>query len=452
MSGPGVLPQRAGAGVPKRAVAAWALWDCGSTGLNAIVATFVFSVYLTGTVAEGMTGSTSAASWLGRTLTISGVVVALLAPLVGVWVQAPQRRRVALVSLTVLAVGFTAAMSLIRADPGYLAAGLALLALTAACGDLASVPYNAMLRQLSTPQTAGRISGLGWAAGYSGSVLLLLIIYVGFISGDGPDRGLLGVPVADGQNVRAAMIAAACWLAVLALPLLFTAHRLAASEGPGAGPAPPVGGVVAGYRQMFGDLRAEWRRDRNVVFYLIVSAVFRDGLAGIFAFGAVLGVSVYGISQADVLIFGVVASTVAAAGAVLGGRLDDRIGAKPILIFSLTSLIIVGAALMATSGPVAFWVCGLLLCLFVGPTQSAARTLLLRMTGEGKEGVVFGLYTMTGRAAAPLAPWLFFVFVDLFDSDRAGLAGILVVLAAGLFGMLAVRVPDRRRPATAAGA
>lgn len=152
---------------------------------------------------------------------------------------------------------------------------------------------------------------------------------------------------------------------------------------------------------MFADLRGEWRRDRNVVFYLIVSAVFRDGLAGIFAFGAVLGVSVYGISQADVLIFGVVASTVAAAGAVVGGRLDDRIGAKPILIFSLTSLIIVGAALMATSGPVAFWVCGLLLCLFVGPTQSAARTLLLRMTGEGKEGVVFGLYTMTGRAAAP---------------------------------------------------
>lgn len=262
--------------------------------------------------------------------------------------QAPQRRRVALVSLTVLAVGFTATMSLIRADPRYLAAGLALLALTAACGDLASVPYNAMLRQLSTPQTAGRISGLGWVAGHSGSVLLLLIIYVGFISGDGPDRGLLELPVADGQNVRAAMIAAACWLAILALPLLFTAHRLA----DGAEPAPPVGGVLAGYRQMLDDLRGEWRRDRNLVYYLIVM-VFRDGLAGISP-SAVLGVSVYGISQADVLIFGVVASTVAAVGAVLGGRLDDRIGAKPILISSLTSLTIVGAALMATSGPAAF--------------------------------------------------------------------------------------------------
>lgn len=429
-------------GAARRTVIAWALWDCGSTGMNAIVATFVFSVYLTGTVAQGMSGPTSAASWLGRTLTIAGLVVALLAPLVGVWVQAPQRRRVALVVLTLLAAGFTASMYLIRADPHYLAAGLALLALTAACGDLASVPYNAMLRQLSTPATAGRISGLGWAAGYSGSVLLLIIIYAGFIGGDGPDRGLLGIPVADGQNVRAAMLVAACWLLILALPLLLSAHSLAEH----AEPAPPLGGVLAGYRQMFGDLRAEWRRDRNLVYYLLVSAVFRDGLAGIFAFGAVLGVSVYGLSQGDVLIFGVIASTVAAAGAVLGGRLDDRIGAKPILVGSLSALIVVGITLMATSGPVAFWVCGLLLCLFVGPTQSAARTLLLRMTGDGKEGVAFGLYTMTGRAVAFLAPWLFFVFVDLFDADRAGLAGILVVLAAGLAGMLAVRVPDQPSP------
>jgi len=177
----------------------------------------------------------------------------------------------------------------------------------------------------------------------------------------------------------------------------------------------------------------------------LVSAVFRDGLSGVFAFGAVLGVSVYGISAADVLIFGVIASTVAAIGALVGGRLDDRIGAKPVIVASLAAMIVVGMTLLALSGPVAFWVCGLLLCLFVGPTQSAARTLLLRMTGEGKEGIAFGLYTMTGRAVAFLAPWLFFVFVDLFHADRAGLAGICLVLAAGLIGMLLVRVPEHVR-------
>jgi UMF1 family MFS transporter len=405
--------------------------------MNAIVATFVFSVYLTGTVGVGLDSDTSPASWLGRTLTISGITVALLAPLTGVLVQVPHRRRVALTVLTALAVVFTASMVLIRADPRYLAPGLVLLALTAACGDLASVPYNAMLRQLTTPQTAGRISGLGWAAGYTGSVVLLLLIYVGFIAGDGPTRGLLHVPVEDGWYVRAAMVLAACWLAVLSLPLLISAPSFAgATDDRNVVP----GGVLGAYRRLWADLRAEWHRDRNFVYYLVVSAVFRDGLAGIFAFGAVLGVSVYGISQADVLIFGVIASTVAALGAVLGGRLDDRVGAKPVIVVSLTALIVVGLTLMALSGPLAFWICGLALCLFVGPTQSAARTLLLRMTGEGKEGVAFGLYTMTGRAAAPLAPWLFFVFVDFFHADRAGLAGICLVLAIGLVGMLLVRV------------
>ena len=418
-------------------VITWALWDCGATGLNAIVVTFVFSVYLTGTVGDGLPGGTSPASWLGRALTVSAVFVALLAPLTGVLVAAPHRRRVVLTALTALAAVFTAAMSFIGDDPRYLFPGLVLLALTAACSDLAGVPYNAMLRQLSTPATAGRISGLGWAAGYAGSVVLLLGVYVGFVSGDGPYRGLLRLPVLDGVNVRAAMIAAACWLIVFALPLLLTADRGGASDT-----AAEPGGVLAGYRQMWSDLRAEWSRDRNFVYFLIVSAVFRDGLAGVFAFGAVLGVSVYGLSPGSVLIFGVVASTVAALGAVAGGRLDDRIGPKPVIVGSLAAMIAAGMTLLALSGAVAFWICGLLLCLFVGPTQSAARTLLLRMTGEGKEGVAFGLYTTTGRAAAFLAPWLFFMFVDIFNADRAGMAGICLVLAAGLAGMLRIRVPD----------
>lgn len=422
-----------------RAVWRWALWDCGATGLNAIVVTFVFSVYLTDTVGVQAAGGTTPASWLGRAMTVAGFTVALLAPLTGVLVQAPHRRRIALATLTVLAAALTAAMSLIRDDARYLIPGLALLAMTAACSDLASVPYNAMLRQLSTPQDAGRISGMGWAAGYAGSVTLLLLVYVGFIHGDGASRGLLGLQVADGMNVRLAMVAAAVWLVVFAVPLL-TARPFAALDAIEGERFP---GLVGSYRRLWADLRDEWRRDRNLVYFLLVSAVFRDGLAGVFAFGAVLGVSVYGISQGDVLIFGVFASTVAALGALAGGRFDDRVGPKPVIVGSLAAMIVTGLILMSLSGPRAFWICGLLLCLFVGPTQSASRTLLLRMTGEGKEGVAFGLYTTTGRAVAFLAPWMFFTFVDLFGADRAGLAGICLVLAVGLAGMLRVRVRVR---------
>lgn len=416
-------------------VAAWALWDCGATGLNAVVITFVFSVYLTGEVGVGLPGETTPASLLGRALTFAGLAVAVLAPATGILVDAPHRRRRALTVLTGTVVVLTAAMSLIATDYHYLVPGLALLACTAACSDLATVPYNAVLGQLSTVRNSGRISGIGSACGFFGSVLLLLLLYVGFIAGDGDTRGLLEVPVAHGWYIRLAMLVAAGWLVVFAGPLLITLPT-AAPTGTGA-----AVGLPGAYRALGREVRREWRRDRNVVYYLVASAVFRDGLTGVFAFGAVLGVSVYGLSQADVLLFGMCASIVAAIGAVLGGRLADRVGAKPVITGGLAAMIAVELALVALSGNRAFWICGLALCLFIGPILAAARALMLQLATAGKEGVAFGLYTTAGRAASFLAPWLFFVFVDLFGTDRAGMGGLCVVLVAGLGAMAAVRVP-----------
>lgn len=421
--------------ISRSRVVAWALWDCGATGVNAVVITFVFSVYLTGQVGLGLPGATTPASWLGRALTFAGLFVAFLAPATGIWVDDPHRRRAALAALTGLVVAMTSAMSLIDDDYRYLWPGLVLLACTAACSDLATVPYNAVLGQLSTPKNSGRISGIGSASGFFGSVLLLLILYVGFIQGDGDTRGLLGLTVAHGQYVRMAMLVAAAWLALLALPLLVSV-RTPASVG-----HRPAVGLRSAYRALWHEVKGEWRRDHNVVYYLLASAVFRDGLTGIFAFGAVLGVTVYGVSQADVLVFGVCASVVAAIGAVVGGLLADRVGPKPVITASLTAMIAVGLTLLALSGALAFWICGLLLCLFVGPILAAARALMLRMSAEGKEGVAFGLYTTTGRAASFLAPWMFFTFADLFSADRAGMGGLCVVLTAGLVAMMAVRVP-----------
>jgi UMF1 family MFS transporter len=221
--------------------------------------------------------------------------------------------------------------------------------------------------------------------------------------------------------------------------LLLTAPRL---------PSPaevfsPVRGVLGSYRKLWQDLVTEWHRDRNLVYYLVASAVFRDGLAGVFTFGGVLGVNAYGISPADVLIFGVAASVVAAVGAVFGGFLDDWVGSKPVIIGSLASIIAAGLTMMALSGPRAFWLTGLLLSLFIGPAQASARTLLLRMSSAGKEGVAFGLYTMTGRAVSFVAPWLFSVFVDVFGAVRAGMGGLCLVMVVGLLILLIVRAPHR---------
>jgi UMF1 family MFS transporter len=112
-------------------------------------------------------------------------------------------------------------------------------------------------------------------------VALLLVVYVGFVSGTGATRGVLGVPVADGQNVRAAMLLTAAWLLVFAVPVLVVVPP----PQDVSGSTPASVGVLGAYRKLLSDSAGEWRRDRNVVYYLLGSAVFRDGQSGVFAFG-----------------------------------------------------------------------------------------------------------------------------------------------------------------------
>lgn len=426
-----------GGGVATRSqVFAWGLWDWGSAAFNAVIVTFVFSVYLTDAVGDDLPGSVSASSWLGWSLGAAGLAIALLAPVTGQRADATGHRKRSLALLTTIVVGCMLAMYFVEDDYHFLWLGLLLLGVGSVVFELAQVPYFAMLRQVSRPDNIGRVSGFGWAMGYFGGIVLLLICYFGFIVGDGDTRGLFGVSTDGGVNIRAVVVLAAVWFAVFAVPVLFAVPELPpvpqAADGPG---------FFGSYRVLWNDLRALWTADRNTVGYLVASALFRDGLAGVFTFGAVLAVNVYGIASGDVLLFGVAANVVAALGALAAGRLDDRLGPKAVIVWSLSSMLATGALLLAVSGPVGFWILGLLLCLFVGPAQSASRTFMARLSPAGREGQMFGLYATTGRAVSFLSPTLFGLFAWMFSSDRAGIIGLLVVLAAGLAALLAVRPP-----------
>ncbi len=426
-------------------VFAWGLWDWGSAAFNTIVLTFVFSVYLTDSVGDDLPGAVSANSWLAWSIGLAGLVLALVAPVLGSRADATGRRRRSVGVWTAAAVATSAGLVAVRDDHRYLALGLVLVGLGSIFAELAAVSYNAVLRQVSTPATIGRVSGFGWAMGYFGGIVVLLVAYLGFIAGDGPVRGLLDVPAADGWNIRLVALVAAVWFAVFAVPLL-----VAVPEAPPSRATPPPPGVAASYRALLHDLRVLYRADRHTVWFLGASALYRDGLAAVFTFGAVLAVTVYGIDAGDVLVFGVVANVVAAVGALVAGRVDDRAGPKAVIVASLLGMLVCATVLLFLSGPAAFWVFGLGLCLFVGPAQSSSRTFLCRLAPPGHEGELFGLYATTGRALSFLAPTLVGVCTWLFASERAGIVGILVVLAAGLAALWPVRPPvDRATDRTA---
>jgi UMF1 family MFS transporter len=418
-------------------VLAWSLWDWGSAAFNAVIVTFVFSVYLTDAVGDDLPGPISASSWLGWSVGAASLVIAVLAPVMGQRSDASGHRKRSLALLTLSVVVVTAMMFLVEERHSYLWLGLVLIAVGTVLFELAQVPYFAMLRQVSTPATVGRVSGVGWAFGYLGGIVLLIIVYVGLIAGDG---GVLGVTTDNGLNIRWVAVVAALWFLAFSIPVLFAVPELPAD----ASPVPSVG-FIGSYRILFAELRTMWRDDRHTLQFLIASALFRDGLAGVFTFGAVIAVSVYGFTDDSVIPFGIAANIAAAAGAVAAGRLDDLLGPRRVIVVSLVSMLGAGMILLFVQGMAGFWAFGLVLCLFVGPAQSASRTYLVRLTPPGKEGQHFGLYAMTGRAASFLAPTLFGLFAFVLGDDRWGIIGIMLVLLIGLLALLKVPPLTRDR-------
>jgi UMF1 family MFS transporter len=429
-------PLTVGGRIKRRMVLAWALWDWGSSAYSAVITSFVFGPYIVrGVVGDAQPGGLTANTWLGIANAAAGFLVAAIAPVTGQRADAGGHRKRSLAIWSGLVIAVMLGMFTVKNDPSYLWIGLILLAIGAIFQEFANVSYNAMLPQVSTPETIGRVSGFGWAMGYFGGIFLLLMCYVGFIA---PEVGWFGVTSAGGLNIRAVVVFSAIWFAVFAIPVLLAVPETA------PGPTRRRVSFFASYRLLVNDIRALFRRDRNAVHFLIASALYRDGLAAIFSFGAILAVSVYGLAQSSVLIFGIAANIVAAFGALTMGAIEDRIGPKKVIMISLIGLISTALILLFARGATMFWIFGLILTLWVGPAQASSRAFMARLAPVGREGEMFGLYATTGRAASFLAPGLFALFSGLF-SDRIGIVGIALVLLSGAVALAGVKSPPRQR-------
>ncbi|GEK79938.1 MFS transporter [Agrococcus baldri] len=470
-SSPDELVQPAQAGVAPvtrrelgRRARAWAMWDWGSASFNAVVTTFIFSTYLASSLfvdpaivdAAGEGGSPELtraladnAAIVAWAVAIAGVLVALIAPIVGQRSDGGGRRKLWVLVNTGVTILAMVGMFFVAPVPAGIWLGAGLLAAGNLFFEFAGVNYNAMLHQVSTKESLGRTSGFGWGMGYVGGIVLLGLLLVLFIfpilpGADG--NGLLNVPTGrdgGGLDVRFAVLASAAWFLVFALPLLLRVPEL-----PPTGTAPKRVGILESYRILFRTIGRIGRRAPKTLLFLIASAVFRDGLSGVFTFGAIIAAQVFDFTPTEVILFAIAANVTAGIGTFVGGWADDRFGPKLVIIVSLVALALSGSAVMFIEGKGLFWVFGLALATFVGPVQSASRSFMARITPEGREGEMFGLYATTGRSVSFLTATLFGVFVSLTGDTRFGILGIVVVLIAGLLLVLPInpkptRIDDR---------
>jgi MFS transporter, UMF1 family len=423
------------------AVAAWGLWDWAFSAFNAVATTFVFNTYLS---SRSFGNPAHESELLGLFTALAGVVIAVVAPVAGQRTDTTGRRKLWLainsgvVALCLLGTVF------VKNQPGYLWLGLLCIAIGTVFYELASVFYNSLLPLVSKPKTVGKVSAFGWSMGYFGGIVLLAIILVLFVEGGtSTTSGLLHIPDAGGLYVRLAMLVATAWAVVFSIPVFFRVKV----PRPTAELAAERTGFLASYRVLFRNIRDIWRVSPNTIRFLVASAIFRDGLTGVFTFGGVLGHVVFGLSTKQVLMFGIAANVIAGLATILSGRLDDRRGPKPVIVASLIGMSVCAILLFATraEGAKMFWIFGLILCAFVGPAQSASRTFLSRIIPAGREGEVFGLYATTGRAAIWMSPALYSLAIAISPATGTaaktswGILGILIVIVVGLAVLLPVK-------------
>jgi len=449
-------PADAGVPIPRKRVIAWALWDWATQPFNSVIITFVFTaLYLTSdqfidpeiaNLGEGNAQYDAAiahlTSGLGAAITVAGIFVALFAPVLGQRADATGRRKAWLGVTTALLVASMAGLFFVQGAPAYFWLGAGLIAFGSVVSEIAGVNYNAMLTQVSTPKTVGRVSGLGWGLGYVGGIVALVIVVVA----DGADWW--GMDTTNGMAYRLIALGCAAWVLVFGWAVFVFVPEVR-TDGASSRRVSPWGHIVLwirGYGVLWNDLMNLWRTTRPTLWFLLASAVYRDGLAGVFTFGAVIASKSFGFSNQNVILFGIAANLIAGVSTIIAGRYDDRLGPRAVILAALSLITVSGVIVVVfhTVGSAVFWIFGLVLSASVGPAQAASRSLLARVSPVGKEAEIFGLYATTGRAAAFMAPGMWTLMIAITGATIWGTLGVIAVVAVGLVLLLLVRTPADR--------
>ena len=458
---------------PARARISWMLFDWATQPHYTLVQTFLFAPYFANSVADNAlcgslitAGSEKAACgqalW-GYAASVAGLLIALISPFLGAAADEHGGRKWRMATLSLLFVAGLATLWLGKPGIAWPTAMLVLAGFVAAtvAAELMSVFSNAIMTGLVPKSELGRLSGNGWAVGYFGGLASLALVAGVLVPMPGSDMTLLGLtPLLrlDAVSHEADRLTgpfAAVWFLIFIVPFfLFVPDRSPRSS-------------QAGERTAAAEL---WDTIKSLpghpslFAFLLARMLYTDGLAAIFAFGGIYGASVFGWGPLELGIFGIVLTLVGAFGALIGGRLDDAVGPKAVILAALAAIIVsavgilsidkthiffttdvtekaAGSQPFSSIGEQVFLGFAILLGLVAAPVQAASRSLLARLAPEEKITQYFGLFAFSGKVTAFLAPFAVALLTQETGSQRIGMAALLAFLIVGGALMLFVRAP-----------
>ncbi len=434
----------------------WFFFDWASQPYNTLLITFIFAPYITELLGDG----TAAQSAWGFGIGAAGIVIALLAPVLGALADTGGNRLRWIWLFSVMYV--VGAAGLWFAAPGdyNLVLILTLFAIGMIGMEFATTFTNSMLPDLGPPEQIGRISGNGWAFGYLGGLVALVIMLLFFAENSATGRTLIGMEPVLGLNpearegTRFVGPLTAIWFIVFMIPFFLFVRDPKSAKA-------PKGAV----KKALTDLKSTlWHlpQDRSLFAYLGSAMFYRDALNGMYAFGGIYAAGVLGWSVQNVGIFGIIAIITGAIAAWLGGMADSRFGPKPVIVSCILALTAMAVAIVlisrdamfgvplpegSTLPDIAFYVIGAVIGAAGGVIQSASRTMMVRQANPARMTEAFGLYALSGKATSFLAPSLIGVTTYATGSQQLGVSPVIGLFLIGLVLLVWVN-PNGRRAAS----
>ena len=422
-----------GTGGLRRARISWAVYDWANSAFPTVIITFVFAAYFTKAVASDPITATG--DW-GAAMAISAFAVAVMGPVLGAVADLGGRRKPWLLAFTYICAIATGLLWFVEPDSSWALYALVMVGLANFAFEMGVVFYNSMLPSLAPKKIMGRISGWAWGFGYAGGLSCLALALVAFVQTDTP---WFGIPKDDALNIRATALLVSVWLILFSLPLfLFTPDK--PSSGIGFADA-----VRRGLGTIYKTLK-NIRQHAAVGKYLLARMIYTDGINTLFAFGGIYAVGTFGMDFSELIMFGIAINVTAGIGAAAFGWVDDWIGPKKTVLIAIAGLCVLGSALLFVEGKTMFWIFAVPLGIFVGPAQAASRTYMANLVPEKMEAEMFGLYALSGKATAFMGPALLGWLSVTFESQRAGMASIIVFLVVGALLLLPLPDPTRAKP------
>ncbi len=419
----------------------WFFFDWASQPYNTLLITFIFAPYVKELIGDGARAQTA---W-GFGIGLAGFLIAILAPVLGAISDVSGNRIRWIWGFSGLYVIGSAMLWFAAPGEFNLYQTLFFFGIGMIGMEFATIFTNSMLPDLGTKEEIGRISGNGWAFGYLGGLIALVLMLVLFAEDAETGKTLIGIdPVfglnaAEREGTRFVGPLTALWYAVFMIPFFVFVR----DPKPVARPDGAVGEALSGLRRTLRNLP----RTPSLFAYLTSSMFYRDALNGMYVFGGIYASGVLDWSVVFIGVFGIVAIIAGAIFAVIGGRMDARFGPKPVISVSILVLTFVAVSIVFVSRdavygvPVAegsmlpditFFVFGALIGAAGGVIQSASRTMMVRQANPARMAEAFGLYALAGKATSFLAPTLIGIATAISGSQQIGVSPLIFLFLIGL--------------------